>query len=102
MPGGLQIEALAQLAGVLLMRSRERVGKVPYLMTVDNVKFRRPVVPGDQLMLRIDVVRDRRRTGQERGVATVEGEVASEAEIKFAMADIREGFQSATREKSSF
>jgi len=92
MPGVLQVEALAQLAGVLLMRSRERRGKVPYLMTIDNVKFRRPVVPGDRLVLRVDVVRDRRRTGQVRGVATVEGEVATEADIKFALVDIKEGF----------
>ncbi|MFH1709400.1 MAG: UDP-3-O-acyl-N-acetylglucosamine deacetylase [Planctomycetota bacterium] len=92
MPGVLQIEALAQLGGVLLLRSQERVGQVPYLMTVDNVKFRRPVVPGDRLMLRVDVVRDRLRTGQVRGVATVDGEVTTEADIKFAMVDIREGF----------
>jgi len=92
MPGVMQIEALAQLAGVLLLRSRERTGKVPYLMTIDNVKFRRPVVPGDKLMLRVDVIRDRRRTGQVRGIASVEGEAATEADIKFAMVDIKEGF----------
>ena len=92
MPGVMQVEALAQLAGVLLLRSKERVGKVPYLMTIDNVKFRRPVVPGDKLVLRIDVIRDRRRTGQVRGVASVDGEPATEADIKFAMVDIKEGF----------
>jgi len=92
MPGVLQVEALAQLSGVLLMNTRDRVGQVPYLMTVDNVKFRRPVVPGDRLNLRIDVVRDRRRTGQVRGVASVDGEVATEADIKFALVDITEGF----------
>lgn len=92
MPGVLQIEGLAQLSGILLMKTKERVGKVPYLMTIDNAKFRRPVVPGDKLMLRVDVIRDRRRTGQVRGVCMVDGEITCEAGIKFVLVDIREGF----------
>lgn len=87
MPGVLQIEAMAQLAGVLLMRKMEYRGKLPFLMGVDGVKFRRAVVPGDRLILEAEVVRIRSRSGEVRTRALVDGKVASEATIRFMLVD---------------
>jgi UDP-3-O-[3-hydroxymyristoyl] N-acetylglucosamine deacetylase/3-hydroxyacyl-[acyl-carrier-protein] dehydratase len=87
MPGVLQIEAMAQVAGVLLLRKGEWKGKTPFLMGVDRVKFRRPVVPGDQLRLEAEVVRVRSRAGHVRTKAYVDGKLVAEAEIKFMLLD---------------
>lgn len=87
MPGVLQIEAMAQVAGVLLLRKAERKGKTPFLMGIDKVKFRKPVVPGDQLRLEAEVIRVRGRAGHVRGKAYVGDQVVAEAEIKFVLLD---------------
>jgi len=87
MPGVLQIEAMAQLAGVLLMREGSYKGKLPFLMGVDGVKFRRAVVPGDQLVLEAETVRVRGRSGEVKTRALVDGKVASEAVIRFMLVD---------------
>lgn len=82
MPGVLIIEALAQCGGLLLMGGLENPeDKVIYFLAVDGVKFRRPVVPGDQLILELDLVQGRARRGKLKGVARVEGKVAAEATI---------------------
>lgn len=82
MPGVLIIEALAQCGGVLLMSGLESPeDKVIYFLSVDGVKFRRPVVPGDQLILELDLVQGRSRRGKLKGVARVDGRVAAEATI---------------------
>lgn len=87
MPGVLQIEAMAQVAGVLLLRRGERKGKTPFLIAVEGARFRRPVVPGDQLRLEAEVVRVRSRAGQVRTKAYVDGQLVAEAEIKFMLMD---------------
>lgn len=87
MPGVLIIEAMAQLGGLLLGQRLEHTGKVAVLLSLDNVKFRRPVVPGDQLILEATAIRAKRRTAQVSCVAEVAGERAAEAEIRFMMAD---------------
>ena len=87
MPGVLQIEAMAQLAGVLLLRDVECNGKLPFLMSIDGVKFRRPVVPGDQLVLEAEVVKMRSRSGEVATRALVDGRVVSEARIKFMIVE---------------
>ena len=87
MPGVLQIEAMAQLAGVLLLRDVECNGKLPFLMSIDGVKFRRPVVPGDQLVLEAEVVKVRSRSGEVATRALVDGKVVSEARIKFMIVE---------------
>ncbi|RKY17699.1 MAG: 3-hydroxyacyl-[acyl-carrier-protein] dehydratase FabZ [Planctomycetota bacterium] len=87
MPGVLQIEAMAQLAGVLLLRDVECHGKLPFLMSIDGVKFRRPVVPGDQLVLEAEVVKMRSRSGEVATRALVDGKVVSEARIKFVIVE---------------
>ena len=82
MPGVLIIEALAQCGGVLLMSGLQNPeDKVIYFLSVDGVKFRRPVIPGDQLILELDLVQGRSRRGKLKGVARVDGRVAAEATI---------------------
>jgi len=89
MPGVLITEAMAQAGGVLLMRRRDYVGKYAYFMTIENAKFRKPVLPGDQLRLEVEVLRLRSRLGKLRGRALVEGSVVAEAEFSFAMVNDR-------------
>ena len=87
MPGVLQLEALAQTAGLLFLRKLEHTGKVALLVSMDNVKLRRPVMPGDQLVLEAETVRFRSRMAMVRARATVDGDVACEAEMTFMLAD---------------
>jgi UDP-3-O-[3-hydroxymyristoyl] N-acetylglucosamine deacetylase/3-hydroxyacyl-[acyl-carrier-protein] dehydratase len=87
MPGVLQLEALAQTAGLLFLRKLEHTGKWPYLVSIDNAKFRRPVTPGDQLVLEAEALRVRSRMATVRARGTVDGEVACEAEIRFMLVD---------------
>ena len=88
MPGVLIIEALAQAAAVLAFKTD---GTIPdkdamvYFASVDNVRFKRPVVPGDQLMLDVEIVRTIRNIWKFKGVARVAGEVATEAEFMCAI-----------------
>jgi 3-hydroxyacyl-[acyl-carrier-protein] dehydratase len=89
MPGVLIIEALGQTAGVLAFRAmgEEAEGKGVYLMSINRVKFRRPVVPGDQLRLELDVVKHRGMIWAFQGKALVGDQVAVEAEIMATIMD---------------
>jgi UDP-3-O-[3-hydroxymyristoyl] N-acetylglucosamine deacetylase/3-hydroxyacyl-[acyl-carrier-protein] dehydratase len=87
MPGVLIIEAMAQLGGVLLSQELEHKGKVAVLLSLDRVKFRRAVAPGDQLVLEAEVIRVKSRTGHVRCTARVGESLAAEAMIKFMMVD---------------
>jgi UDP-3-O-[3-hydroxymyristoyl] N-acetylglucosamine deacetylase/3-hydroxyacyl-[acyl-carrier-protein] dehydratase len=87
MPGVLIIEALAQIGGVLLSQELEHKGKTAVLLTLDKVKFRRSVRPGDQLILEAEAIRVKSSTGHVKGRARVGGEVVAEAEIKFILTD---------------
>lgn len=88
MPGVLVIEALAQVAGILLIHDRaDRADHLVYLAGVDNAKFRRPVGPGDQLVLEVELVRSRASFAKVRGVAKVDGDIAAEAMLSSAMVD---------------
>ena len=87
MPGVMILEAMAQLSGLLLSRRLEHAGKVAVLLSMDRVKMRRPVRPGDQLILEAEAVHVRPRTGHCRCRARVDQEVAAEAEIKFMLVD---------------
>jgi len=87
MPGVLQIEAMAQLAGVLLLRKLEHSGQLAYLLSLDEVKLRRTVVPGDQLRLEAETVRVRNRIAEVSVRALVDGKIAAEARIKFMLVD---------------
>ena len=84
MPGVLIIEALAQTAGVLMLGTPENLGKLAFFMGIENAKFRKPVIPGDQLRLEVEVIRWKTKTGRVRGIARVDGKVAAEAELTFS------------------
>ncbi|MFH0910982.1 MAG: UDP-3-O-acyl-N-acetylglucosamine deacetylase [Planctomycetota bacterium] len=89
MPGVLQVEAMAQTAGVMMLRSAPNDGtkRLAVLMSIDDVKFRRPVMPGDQLIMEVVMERLRGRVGQVKAEARVGGAVTTEARIKFTLVD---------------
>ncbi|MFS8637091.1 MAG: UDP-3-O-acyl-N-acetylglucosamine deacetylase [Gemmatimonadota bacterium] len=88
MPGVLVIEAMAQVGGLLLMEAVEDVeNKTIYFMALDNVKWRRPITPGDQIRFELEMLQLRRHVCRMRGVGYVDGQVAVEAEM---MAGIRD------------
>ena len=82
-PGVLQLEAMAQTAGILLNKVLKSEGKVSYYLGVDNAKFRRMVVPGDQLRMEIKLLRLRMGMAKVAGRTLVDGELACEAEMMF-------------------
>ena len=83
MPGVLMVEALAQLGAVTILSLDKYKGKKPILGSIKNAKFRRMVVPGDVLKLEIEIVKVKGPAGIGKGLATVNGEKAVEAEITF-------------------
>lgn len=83
MPGVLQLEAMAQVAGVMLNSREGNDGKVAFFMSINNAKFRRMVVPGDQLRMEISVIRMRTRIATVQGKAYVDGNLVSQAELTF-------------------
>jgi len=90
MPGVLVLEALAQAAGLLACLSLppEQVqSKVTYLMGIDGARFRKPVVPGDRLELRVVVTRHKGAVWKQLGTALVDGQVVAEAEFMAMLAD---------------
>ena len=87
MPGVLIVEAMAQLGGILLSQRLEHTGKLPVLLSMDKVKMRHSVVPGDQLILEATAVRVKSRTGHVRCKAFVQDKLAAEADIKFMLID---------------
>ena len=90
MPGVLQVEAMAQVGGLLMLKKLNESGRIAYLSSIDNIKFRKPVVPGDQLKMEVQAKKMRRRFGQVHAKGTVDGQVVCEGEIKFALVDIKE------------
>lgn len=86
MPGVLQLEAMAQVAGILTLKQADNAGKIAYFMAADKVKWRKPVKPGDVLQIDIELLRARGKVAKAKGVCTVRGEVVSEAEITFTLA----------------
>ena len=92
MPGVLILEAMAQVGGILLLHDIEnRHEKLIYFTGIEQAKFRRPVVPGDQLRLDVEILKLRSWTCKLRATATVEGQLASEAVILSAMVDREAG-----------
>jgi len=88
MPGVLQIEALAQVGAILALREFEnRNDKIPFFSGIESARFRRPVVPGDTLMLEVTALRVGSKVQKMRGVASVDGNVTAEAEIMSVIAD---------------
>lgn len=87
MPGVLLVEAMAQVGGIIMLNKREHLGKFAYFMAVDKVKFRKPVVPGDVLVLEAELGKLRTRTGQIIARALVDGKVVCEGELMFALTE---------------
>ena len=88
MPGVLIIEAMAQVGGILLMgQIEDHQSKVVYFMSLDNVKFRRPVKPGDQLHFELQMIQIRGPVCKMRGLARVDGEVVCEADMAAMVRD---------------
>jgi beta-hydroxyacyl-ACP dehydratase FabZ len=88
MPGVLLVEGMAQAGGYLMLRDVEdREGKLIYFSGIDACRFRRPVVPGDQVIFEIEILRRRRTFAKLHGKALVDGEVACEANLTSAMVE---------------
>ncbi len=83
MPGVLQVEAMAQAVGLLMLEP----GKIPLFMSVDKCKFRKQVVPGDQIRIEVERLKVKSRIVQAKGRCIVDGAVVSEAELMFAIHD---------------
>src|SRR5215204_228371 len=87
MPGVLQLEAIAQVAGILMLRQAENFGKIAYFMSAENVKWRKPVRPGDTLTIGVELVKARGKIGKAKGVCSVDGETVSEADVTFMLVE---------------
>ena len=83
MPGVLQLEAIAQVAGILMFKRAETGGQIAYFMAAEEVKWRKPVRPGDVLVIDVEMTKLRGKIGKAKGVCRVEGEIVSEAEVTF-------------------
>jgi len=87
MPGVLVIEAMAQVGGVLLLSLSGNTGKLAYLGGVDNMRFRKPVLPGDTLVTEVELLKSRGTIGRVRATASVDNEVVAEGEFIFALVE---------------
>jgi UDP-3-O-[3-hydroxymyristoyl] N-acetylglucosamine deacetylase/3-hydroxyacyl-[acyl-carrier-protein] dehydratase len=87
MPGVLQLEAMAQVGSILLLRIPGYAGKIGYFMSADEVKFRKPVVPGDTLFIEVEMTQRKRAIARARGRCIVNNEVVSEAMMLFGVVD---------------
>jgi len=90
MPGVLQVEAMAQAAGILMIRRNSMEGKTALFMSCDKVKWRKPVRPGDQLLIKVKVTKVRGTIACAEGECTVNGQPVSSAELMFALVDSAE------------
>jgi 3-hydroxyacyl-[acyl-carrier-protein] dehydratase len=90
MPGVLIVEALAQVGAVAMLKKEENRGRLAFFAGIDSCRFKRQVVPGDQLRLEVEIIRLRGSLGKGKATATVDGEIACEAEIMFALGDKKE------------
>ena len=87
MPGVLQLEAIAQAAGILMLRQAENYGKLAYFMSAESVKWRKPVRPGDTLLIDVELLKSRGKIGKAKGTCYVAEELVSEAEVTFMLMD---------------
>ena len=85
MPGVLQLEAIAQVAGLLMLKKLENAGELAYFMSAEDVKWRKPVRPGDVLVIEVELTKARGKIGKAKGVCKVRGEVVSEAVVTFML-----------------
>jgi 3-hydroxyacyl-[acyl-carrier-protein] dehydratase len=99
MPGVLIVEAMAQVAGVLVLKNiTDRHKKLVFLAAIENARFRKPVVPGDTLRVEMTVIKRKLSVAKMAGRATVDGQLVAEAEVMCKLADKEEGVDAATGE----
>ena len=91
MPGVLIMEALAQTGGVGALNMKDNLGKLAYFLSINNAKFRKPVLPGDTLRLEVDLLKTKLSVMQVHGVAKVGDDVVAEADLMFAFVTPGEG-----------
>jgi len=84
MPGVLILEAMAQVGGVGALNLSENLGKLAYFLSIKEAKFRKPVVPGDQLIIEVEIMKTKLSVMQVKATAKVAGEVVTEAQMMFA------------------
>lgn len=85
MPGVLIIEAMAQLAGIIMLNNPESKGKIAYFAAISDARFRKPVVPGDQIRFEVDILKVKGPVGKTSGKAFVDGNLVAEAEMTFSL-----------------
>ncbi|MDY0404587.1 3-hydroxyacyl-ACP dehydratase FabZ [Virgibacillus sp. 179-BFC.A HS] len=85
MPGVLIVEAMAQTGAIMMLGKEENKGKIGFLAGIDKCRFKKQVKPGDQLQLEVEITRVKGPIGKGKGTATVDGKLACEAEITFAI-----------------
>lgn len=85
MPGVLIVEALAQVGAVSILSVEENRGKIAFFAAIDGFRFRKQVMPGDQLALEVEIIKSRGPIGKGKAVASVDGEVVAEGELTFAI-----------------
>jgi len=90
MPGVLIVEALAQVGAVALLIKEENKGRLAFFAGIDQCRFKRQVIPGDRLDLEVEITRSRGAIGKGKAIASVDGEIACEAEITFALGPVPE------------
>ena len=78
---------MAQVASILLLRAPENQGKIGYFLSANNVKWRKPVLPGDTLFIETEILKIKRNIGQAKGRCIVGGNVVSEADLMFSLID---------------
>lgn len=87
MPGVLIIESMAQAAGLLMLAQDGYKGKIAYFTGIDHARFRKAIVPGDQIIMEVEILRVRGNMGRAKGIAKVDGKVAAEAEMMFVISE---------------
>jgi UDP-3-O-[3-hydroxymyristoyl] N-acetylglucosamine deacetylase/3-hydroxyacyl-[acyl-carrier-protein] dehydratase len=87
MPGVLQLEAMAQAGGLMMMKFAETGRQLAYFMAADSVKWRKPVFPGDVLLIEVEIMKTRGKICKAQGICKVAGEIVSEAEVTFMLRD---------------
>jgi 3-hydroxyacyl-[acyl-carrier-protein] dehydratase len=83
MPGVLTIETIAQVGAILILSDEEHKGKLPYIFGIEKAKFRRPIYPGDRMDISVEIVNLHKRYGKLRGEVSVNGKLATQADIIF-------------------
>ena len=84
MPGVLIVEAMAQVAGVAGLNTDANIGKIAYFLSINNAKFRKPVTPGDKLVIEVELVKSKLSVLAVRAVAKVDENIVAEADLMFA------------------